>query len=1032
VLSAGAIVGDYTIVAACATSPTASIFRIERRSDRAFSAALKVWHRSMPALLHDGEPVRHAGLTRVLESGQLPDGRTYHIKEWVDGQSLADVLAERKTLSTTRAIAICDMLIAAVQAAKRRGRYFLKFATDDVMLASNGDVKLLHDGIPRGVAVQELLALAPTIAAPELAGGAASLDGAVEIYSFGVLLHEMIFGKLPLGSDVASEPNDSSPSSSMLREVVRRCLEVRPEKRFANLDELRSALVATPATQSISPTLVASEPTREAVGPSLDGYEIVGELGRGGMAVVYKARHVALNRTVAIKMFVSRGGAAIVERKRFRTEAETIAGLQHPNIVQVYETGVTGDDVPYHALELVEGGSLDRYHGVAMPPREAAHVVETIARAVDYAHRRSVIHRDLKPSNVLLSSDGTPKVSDFGIAKRVEADSRLTQTGVVLGTPSYMAPEQAHGDAHLIGPATDVYGLGTILYSLLTGRPPFQATTAAQTIQQVIETPPLSPRRLQPDTPRDLEVICLKCLEKEPSRRYSSAAALADDLQRYATDRPISARATPRRELLRRWARRNRSIAWLGAGVLFAVIAIAVSSTLFAFRLASEKRQASENGERAEDNARAAERNRNAAADAFFALVTKVDRSLAQRSDSDALRQELLADAISRLETIRKSGHAGALEDKTLGIAYERMGTVVARLGRRKDAKPWFERAIALLDTVAAAAGDSIAYFSLAVAHEQAGDADPSPDGKRRHYLAMQTAVRALEAMPRDAEVPAARMLVLRAALDVRLARVEQASRNYRLAIGDYAMGAAAGEELAALPPPSGHWFFTSDKDSISAGRSFAVDGYLHAGDVMFESLDDKEGALASYRKASAQNDALLAHEPENPVALGRRGLLSYRVSLCLFTLGRQQEGREVGKEVISQLEAALRSDPNNLEVRMVLIIAKARAGLHVQASSDAAELRKKVQGLDIGIAEIYAQCAFGVAQGRRRAELSSSEGSLYDRYLAEALAILHETAKRRELSLEGLKSEFELQPVRESPEYEALAKEVAAYSSPQ
>jgi tetratricopeptide (TPR) repeat protein len=392
------------------------------------------------------------------------------------------------------------------------------------------------------------------------------------------------------------------------------------------------------------------------------------------------------------------------------------------------------------------------------------------------------------------------------------------------------------------------------------------------------------------------------------------------------------------------------------------------------------------------------------------------------------LRRELLAEAISRLETIRKSGQAGALEDKTLAIAYERMGTVLVRLGRKADAKEWYRKAIEILDTIGASgAGDSTTYFSLAVAHEQAGDSDTSPDGKRRHYQAMQDAVRALETIPRDAEVPAERMQVLLAALDVRLARVELDSRNYRAGIDDFIKGAAAGQALAALPPSSGHWFFTPDKDQVSAGRSFAVDGYLHAGDVFFEDLDDKKQALENYRKAIEQNDAFLAHDPENASALGRRGLLSYRTSLCLFTLGQQREGREVGTEVISQLEAALHGDPNNIEVHLVLIIAKARAGLYVQASSEAAELRKRVQGIEIGIAEVYAQCAFGVAQGRPRDRLSSSEAALHDRYIAEAIAILHEIAKRHELSLETLNREFELQPVRESSEYESLAKEVAS-----
>jgi hypothetical protein len=257
-----------------------------------------------------------------------------------------------------------------------------------------------------------------------------------------------------------------------------------------------------------------------------------------------------------------------------------------------------------------------------------------------------------------------------------------------------------------------------------------------------------------------------------------------------------------------------------------------------------------------------------------------------------------------------------------------------------------------------------------------------------------------------------------------------QGSSRAAAAIDDFVEGAAAGEALAALPPWSGHWFFTPDRDNISAGRSFAADGHLHAGDVLFQDLDDKAGALASYRRASEQNDALLAHDPENAAALGRRGMLSYRSSLCLFALGRQREARDVGSRAVAQLEKGFHSDPNNIEVHFTLIVAKARAGLHEQASKDAEQLRAKVQGIDVAIAEVFAQCAFGIAQGRPYDQLNSGERSLYDHYLAQALAILHEAAKRHELSLDSLKHEVELQPVRESQEFEALVKEASPPSA--
>jgi serine/threonine-protein kinase len=233
------------------------------------------------------------------------------------------------------------------------------------------------------------------------------------------------------------------------------------------------------------------------------------------MGVVYKARHLALSRVVALKMILAGGHAGGEERARFLAEARAVAALTHPGIVQVYDTGLH-DGLPYFALEFCPGGSLaDRLDGTPLPPAEAARLVQQLARAVHAAHERGIIHRDLKPGNVLLTEAGAPKVTDFGLAKRVEAGATLTRTGAILGTPSYMPPEQARGDHRAVGPAADVYALGAVLYELLGGRPPFRGGTAADTLLQVLELEPVPPRRLQPGVPPDLETVCLKCLEKD-------------------------------------------------------------------------------------------------------------------------------------------------------------------------------------------------------------------------------------------------------------------------------------------------------------------------------------------------------------------------------------------------------------------------------------------------------------------------------------------------------------------------------------
>src|SRR5215831_9657863 len=314
--------------------------------------------------------------------------------------------------------------------------------------------------------------------------------------------------------------------------------------------------------------------------PQVPGYEVESVLGRGGMGVVYRARHLRLGRLVALKMALAGSDAGPNERERFRREAAAVAALRHPNVVQVYDVG-DADGRPYFTMELMEGGSLARkLAGAPQPPRQTAALLATLAGAVQAAHEAGVVHRDLKPGNVLLTADGTPKVADFGLARRLDADERLTLSGAVLGTPSYTAPEQARGDRGAVGPRTDVYALGAILYECLTGRPPFHAGTAAATLRQVVADEPVAPRRLNPSVPRDLETVCLKCLHKEPRLRYASAAELADDLRRFERGEPIAARRVGVVGSLRKWARRRPAAAAMLAAVALVAAARAVGAGL--------------------------------------------------------------------------------------------------------------------------------------------------------------------------------------------------------------------------------------------------------------------------------------------------------------------------------------------------------------------------------------------------------------------------------------------------------------------
>jgi serine/threonine protein kinase len=300
-------------------------------------------------------------------------------------------------------------------------------------------------------------------------------------------------------------------------------------------------------------------------------YEILAELGRGGMGVVYHGHDLKLKRDVAIKVVLAGGHAGKVEFARFQTEAEAVARLKHPNVVQVYEIG-EDRDLPFLALEYCPGGSLDQRLN-ELPPnfRESAELVALLADAVEHAHQAGIIHRDLKPANVLFDADGTPKLTDFGLAKKIGDADSYTRTGSVLGSAFYMSPEQASGNTREVTPSTDVYALGAILYRLLAGRTVFEGATDLETIQMIVAGVPIPIRRLRPACPRDLETICLKCLEKSPADRYSTAAALADDLRRYLRGEPIRARpATPLEQLVS-WCRRNplpTSIAVLSVAML--------------------------------------------------------------------------------------------------------------------------------------------------------------------------------------------------------------------------------------------------------------------------------------------------------------------------------------------------------------------------------------------------------------------------------------------------------------------------------
>jgi eukaryotic-like serine/threonine-protein kinase len=333
------------------------------------------------------------------------------------------------------------------------------------------------------------------------------------------------------------------------------------------------------------------------------GYEVLSELGRGGMGVVYKARQVKAGRLVALKMILAGAHAGRDELTRFQREAEAVARLQHPNIVQVYEVG-EHEGLPFFSLEFCPGGSLEKkLSGTPLPPREAAALVEVLAQAMYAAHQKGVVHRDLKPANVLLAEDGTPKITDFGLAKKLD-EAGQTATGAVMGTPSYMAPEQAEGKQ--VGPPADVWALGAVLYECLTGRPPFKAATLMDTLIQVVSEEPVPPRQLNAKVPRDLETVCLRCLQKEAGKRYATARELAEDLRHYQVGEPLVARPIGRLERAWRWGKRKPAVATLLSLVLVLLLLGTSGGWLLAVRADAEAERARDAEVEAIKEARAA------------------------------------------------------------------------------------------------------------------------------------------------------------------------------------------------------------------------------------------------------------------------------------------------------------------------------------------------------------------------------------------------------------------------------------------
>jgi serine/threonine-protein kinase len=513
-----------------------------------------------------------------------------------------------------------------------------------------------------------------------------------------------LLGQLPERvSQIVSDHLETCPDCEAVAQRLDRRLDplVRALRRAAHPAGTNDVDTAGMALAELS---AAPELLPQRIG----NYEVLEEAGRGGMSVVYKARQAHPERVVALKMILAGVHGGVEKQVRFLSEADAIARLQHPHIVHIYEVG-HHDGLPFLSLEYVSGGSLaDRLDGTPQPPRQAAALVKTLAEAVSHAHKHGVVHRDLKPSNILLETDGTPKVTDFGLAKQERPG--LTSTGAILGTPSYMAPEQAAGDNAAVGPPADVYALGVILYELLTGRPPFRAATVQETLQQVRGQEPVAPKTLQSRLPCDLETVCLKCLEKDPRRRYASAESLATDLGHFLNGEAIAARPSPAWvRLAKRMRQRPVAALAIGFGAL-ATLGLVLIWAVFTLQLQNERNAAARSAQaaeeervRAEAQRARAEANEGQALDAVDHFLAQVgDRRLADIPEMEGLRQELLQDALRFCEKfLNQSPNPDPNVRYQSARTYGRTAKILQSMARFEPAEKNYQSAVTLLGQLA-------------------------------------------------------------------------------------------------------------------------------------------------------------------------------------------------------------------------------------------------------------------------------------------------------------------------------------------
>ncbi|MFI5454954.1 MAG: protein kinase [Isosphaerales bacterium] len=667
------------------------------------------------------------------------------------------------------------------------------------------------------------------------------------------------------------------------------------------------------------------------------GYELLGEGSRGGAGVVYKARQRRLNRLVAVKTIGVGRQVTPTDLQRFRNEAETLGGLSHPHTVPVYEVA-EHDGRLFLFMPYLEGGNLaDDLGSYRDDPRAAAQLVATVARAVHYAHRHGFLHRDLKPSNILRDRAGEPHVSDFGLARRLDADSDLTLSGAIVGTPSFMAPEQAQGRRGAPTTSTDVYGLGAVLYALLTGRPPFRGETPLDTIEMVRSTAPTRPRMLNPRVDRDLETICLKCLEKEPKARYGSAEALAEDLDRWLGGEPIEARSVG--SLVRgwRWARRNPVVAGLlglvGMLLVAGIVGLIVSNAAISRKNTEIVRQ------------------RNRAKQVVDDMYTQVaERLLLNVPGMEPVRRELLIKALRYYEEEAAQGNGSDAAARTeMANASFRVGRIHHLLSEIDLEVPAFLRAISLLEQLAKDFPNEPNHrLLLARSLNELGIAywtkGRGPEAAEAYLRGLDTAEQAAAAFPERPEFREvmAKNLHNLAVVQHEAGRLAEAETNYRGAIRlreklaaelpahsayrhELALGLGAFAKLLGdLPPPeseeAGQAFqqaldieekLVAEFPSNAGYRASAADLRNNLGGFLTTRCRHAE-AEAVLRQALLDREKLAAQNPNLPENLARLGVAVQSLAESLRDQGKYGEASDLAKRAITYHQTALNASPKH------------------------------------------------------------------------------------------------------------------------